>query len=493
MANIVTPDGQVATSQGATVYVQPYGSFERFTWAGECVYIGDIADERGGLNVTTRGNAREGGIKRDGVLLDPFGNVTTTLGMKRVRGDKLKTLLKSCFWVLDKRTQCNDFDDPLQWSEIERVYRAKVNTRTTTPGTSIGGASTEEMVNFSITALEDWDIYRVHIENGTGPVAALGLLCIDACHGERCTGCGDSETGAVLVIGTVDDGANPHIFVNAEGGDVNAWTDITVTEWGANDVNGIVCLGDWGAAVSNGEAEVLYSHDRFTTRVAYTTADLTAHQPNAIDASSQSFIVIAGDDGYVYISRDGLVTCPLSSIVGAANFTGVRIAPSNNQVVYVWSILNNAIYKTENGGDTWFAATVTGGGFTASLAIHPDNENLVLAGTVDGQLYESEDGGQTWTEQTVIPGITTKADVTFTDIEPAGGGVWFAGVTETGTTTSRVYINYEDGASGAWEYYNPIDGEEYSAGLTNYIYALAAVNPNRCVVAATASAVALLS
>jgi hypothetical protein len=273
---------------------------------------------------------------------------------------------------------------------------------------------------------------------------------------------------------------SPHIYTNAANGDVAGWTDRTITEWGS-DIDGITCLGEWGAAVSNGSAAVLYSRDRFTTRVAYTNANLTAHQPNAIDASSQSFVVIAGDDGYVYLSRDGLVTCPLSGIVGVANLTGVKIAPSNSQVVYVWSNANNAIYKTENGGDTWFAATATGGGFTQSLAVHPDNENLVLAGTVDGQVYESRDGGQTWTEQTVIPGLTTKANATIFDIEPAGGGVWFMAMGETVVTTNRVYVNYEDGASGAWEYYNPLDGEVYSTNALDFIKALAAISPSRCV------------
>ena len=486
MADIITPDGPVATSQGGTVYVKRHGDFSPFVWGGECVYIGDISDERGGLNVTTRANAREGGLQRDGVLVDPPGNVSTTLSMKRLRGDKLKTALRNCFWIFDKRTQCNDFDDPLAWSEIERVYQAKVGTRTTTPGTTIADANGEEMVNFDITALEDVDIYRVHITSATVDAAVPHLFkSVSACHGERCVNCGNAETDAVLVAGTEFEVAGwPHIYVNEAGGAPGSWsTDIPVSEWAAGDVDGIVCLGEWGAAVSVTENEVLYTRDRFVTRVAYTDAVLTAHGPLAIDASSQSFIVVGAEDGYILISRDGLATYEVSNAgaITALDLDGVVIAPSNNQVVYVYTSADDVILKTENAGETWYQVTATGtAGGILSLAVHPDDSNLVLCGTDNGELFESTDGGETWPEQSDLPGMTVKANVNIVDIKPGGGGVWFAAVVET-AVTSRVYINYADGAGGVWEYYNPLDYEEYSVPIATPFLCLAALSPNTCV------------
>lgn len=499
MTAIRTPDGPIATTQGATVWVQRYADFARFVWGGECLTIGDISDERGGLSVTTRADARAGGLRRDGVLLDPPGTVSTSLSMKRVRGDKLKSELRRCFWLFDKRTQCQDFDDPQAWTEIERVYRAKVGSRTTTPGTSIGDTAAEDMVNFDVTALDDIDLYRLHLEDAVPIAAIFNVLSVDVCHGERCAVCGDGETDAVIVAGTEGELlSTPHILVNVANGDPEAWTDIGVTEWGVNDVNGIVCLGQWGGAVSNGEAEVLYSRDRFTTRVAYTTAALTAHPPNAIAAASQSLIVVAGDDGYIYLSRDGLVTCPavLEGGVTASNLTGVRIAPSNRQIIYVWSNAADVILKTENAGESWFQIATTGSGGTGifSLEVHPDNANLVLAGTDAGELYESTDGGETWTEQAELLDLTVKANAHIVDLKAAGGGVWFAGVVEAAVMT-RVYVNYEDGASGAWEYFNPLDGEDY--GTSEDLAAIAAVDPNRCIAVggdgAAAAMAALLS
>ena len=503
MVTIQTPDGPTATTQGATVWVQKFADFARYVWGGEYVYVQDISDELGGLNITTRADAREGGLQRDGVLVDPPGTVSTTLSMKRIRGDKLKSQLRRCFWVFDKRTQCRDFDDPTAWTEIERIYRGKVGTRTTTPGTSIMEANAEDMVNFDVTALADYDIYRIHLEEDAPAIGEGAYLvkCVDLCHGERCVACGDPETDAAFVAGTEDDGAgaSPYILVNVAGGDVDAWTGVEISEWAGSDVDGITCLGQWGAAVSNGAAEVLYSRDRFTTRVNYTTTDLTAHPPNDIDAASQSLIVVAADDGYIYLSRDGLVTCPAVQEGGITtdNLTGVEIAPSNRQIIYVWSSADDIIIKSENGGETWFQVATTGttGGITA-LKVHHDDANFVLVGTDAGEIYETKDGGETWDEQPDLVGMTTKADVTINDLDTQGGGVWFLAFNEGGEgDVHRVYVNYEDGAGGAWEYFNPLDGETYAT--TEPVLALAVADTNRCVAVggdgAAAATVALLS
>jgi hypothetical protein len=175
---------------------------------------------------------------------------------------------------------------------------------------------------------------------------------------------------------------------------------------------------------------------------------------------------------------------------------GVKIAPSNNQVVYVWTSADDVIIKTENAGETWYQVglTATVGGIL-SLAVHPDNSNLVLCGTDDGELFQSTDGGETWTEQGNLPGMTTKANVNIVDIKPGGGGVWFLAAVEA-AVSSRVYINYEDGGDGVWEYYNPIDAEEYSVPVATPFIALAALSPNACVAVgggAAADVVALIA
>jgi len=480
----ITPDGVAAKTQGGTVYVKRFFDWTQHVWGGECVTIGEINDGGTGIEITTRADARNGGIRRDGVLSQPPATATSTLSMKRLRGDRLKTILRNCFWLLDKRTQCDAFDDKTRWREIERLYFAKFGPRTTTPGTTMAEASADEMVNFAVTALESVDIYRVNAETDTGIVAAVNTIkCIDLASPERCIGCGDDQTEPMFVAGTEDNGTtSPFILVNAGGGDVDDWTAVPLAEWNGNDVDGITALGSWGGAVSNGQAEVLYSRDDFTTRVNYTTTDLTAHAPNDIDARSLSFVVVVGDDGYIYISRDGLATLETSSAgtVTSNNLIRVQIAPSNSQVVYAISNAADVIVKTENGGETWFQVAATGAsGNLQSLRVHPDNEQMVLIGTDSGEIFQTTDGGETWTEQSDIPGLTTKATTVIQDISTKGGGVWFLAANDPGVV-ERVYINYEDGANGAWEYENSIDGTDYATAEPPI--AIAAAGPNRCAI-----------
>jgi photosystem II stability/assembly factor-like uncharacterized protein len=356
------------------------------------------------------------------------------------------------------------------------------------------------MVNFDVTALEDCDLYRLHIAERTGITAnVFEIQCVDLCHGERCVNCGNPETDAVLVAGGIDDGggASPWILINEDGGAVDSWTGIDITEWDTFNVDGITCLGTWGAAVSNGAAAALYSRDRFTTRVTITSTDMTANPPWCIDASSQNFAVIGGDNGYIFISRDGLATVEtaLAGTVTTEDITEIAIAPSNALVVYAASYADDVILKTENGGDTWFQVALTGTAHGIfSLCIHPDDANMVLVGTDDGEIFQTTDGGETWVEQAEVPGLVTPAATVIRDIDTVGCGVWFAAISDN-AAVFRVYVNYEDGASGAWEYFNPLDGETYD--LTLEPLAVAAVSANRCVAVggdnATADLVALLA
>jgi photosystem II stability/assembly factor-like uncharacterized protein len=209
------------------------------------------------------------------------------------------------------------------------------------------------------------------------------------------------------------------------------------------------------------------------------------HEPNCIDASTQTFVVIGANDGYIYLSRDGLTTAAtvLNGTIGVGeHFTEIQIAPSNRQVVYAASVSDDFIVKTENGCETWFQLALTGstGGITA-LAIHPDDANMVLVGTNLGEVYQTVDGGESWELQAELPDLLDPDDVTINDIKAAGCGVWFLALTESGrAAANRVYINHADGASGEWTYENPIDGTDYV--LDEAPLALATAGANRCVV-----------
>lgn len=77
------------------------------------------------------------------------------------------------------------------------------------------------------------------------------------------------------------------------------------------------------------------------------------------------------------------------------NLDNHKIAPSNNQVMYVSR--GSFLYRTEDGGATDWVQTAIPGGFINSIAIHPTNP-LKVAVAIGGnnRVVVSEDGGDTW-------------------------------------------------------------------------------------------------
>ena len=161
--------GNVYGITDGAVYLKKHATLAPFVWGGRCMKLEDGTDNLGGVTVTTRFNPR-GGVERGGVRLDAPGDVTTTLAMKRIQADTMKTELKMCFWDLDQRMHCSgiDRDAWTKWEEITRYCMAKMTDRV------ISGINWEgdedSMVTFSVSALESYDIYRVSAEETTAGV-----------------------------------------------------------------------------------------------------------------------------------------------------------------------------------------------------------------------------------------------------------------------------------------------------------------------------------
>jgi len=161
--------GNVYGTQDGVVYLKKYGTFAPFIWGGRCMRLEDTTDNLGGVTVTTRFNPR-GGVERGGLRLDVPGDVSGTLAMKRIQADTMKTELKKCFWIVDQREHCSglDRDAWTKWEEITRSCPAKMTDRVIS-GTNWEGDE-DSMVTFSMSALEQYDIYRVAAEESTAGV-----------------------------------------------------------------------------------------------------------------------------------------------------------------------------------------------------------------------------------------------------------------------------------------------------------------------------------
>ncbi|MDP2687682.1 MAG: T9SS type A sorting domain-containing protein [Aequorivita sp.] len=78
-----------------------------------------------------------------------------------------------------------------------------------------------------------------------------------------------------------------------------------------------------------------------------------------------------------------------------SNINNLKIAPSNNQVMYVSR--GPILYKTEDAGATDWVQQTFPGGTINSIAIHPTNPNkIAVAVSGNSRVLISEDGGATW-------------------------------------------------------------------------------------------------
>lgn len=83
----------------------------------------------------------------------------------------------------------------------------------------------------------------------------------------------------------------------------------------------------------------------------------------------------------------------------------MAIDPENPNVLYLGTI-ENGMYKTENGGDSWYKINDENGKMRAAssiydIAVESGNSNIIYAASLNdnrGVLLKSEDGGKNWSE-----------------------------------------------------------------------------------------------
>lgn len=77
------------------------------------------------------------------------------------------------------------------------------------------------------------------------------------------------------------------------------------------------------------------------------------------------------------------------------NLDNLKIAPSNNQIMYASNYFR--LYRTEDGGATDWVLTSFPGGNINFVAVHPTNPLKIAVATTSGsKVMVSEDGGATW-------------------------------------------------------------------------------------------------
>lgn len=487
---MATGDGWVRSGIGYkspahTVYLKKHGTLDAFAWGGDCMTIGDSSENLGSITATTKQNARMGGVMRDGgKLLEMPGESTFDLTMKEIDADRKSHDLKTCYWDVDRRTQCRDQDSADKWEKILRHCDAKFGDRTTS-GSSWEGEE-ESLITMSAAAVYSSDVFRVTGEGDESAVSeSVHILDVAISRPAGCPTCDDQEDCVVVACSSLEAAATPYLFINYYGGDLDQWgTGIALTAWAVGDADCVIALGDFIVVGSNAENAIIYSDDLGTTQVEVTT---NVAGPNDLDAIDQTFIVCVEDSGVVIASRDAARTWEVldNGVATAQNLNVVMIARDDPQVIYACGA-SNAFIKSTNGGENWFALTgpSAGDGLTAMWV--KDKYN-VLVGNDDGELWETTDGGNNWTQQNALPD-TPAVTASLNGLTGCGCDVMYAVMEDTTATSHVVYRNVDGGASGKWYHAYTVKGTTTTyAAPSQPPLAVACCDANRAIIAGGAT------
>ncbi len=196
---------------------------------------------------------------------------------------------------------------------------------------------------------------------------------------------GVSQTADVVITGGSQDNGSS-FYTSAEG-----WKD-----WiGADGMEGFVDKDDVNKMYGMIQFGDAYRTANGGNTLIYVTTPGNGNwvSPFEQDPTETNVIYLGYEFVYKSINNGGAWTAISQSF--NANLDHLKIAPSNNQVIY--ASRSGLIYKTEDGGATDWIQLPSPGGIINSVAIHPSDPNKIAVATnSSNKVFVSEDGGITW-------------------------------------------------------------------------------------------------
>jgi hypothetical protein len=77
----------------------------------------------------------------------------------------------------------------------------------------------------------------------------------------------------------------------------------------------------------------------------------------------------------------------------------IKVPGTNGATAQLYAATGRGVFKTTNGGVIWNETTSFTGDNITTIALDPDNPNVIYAGTEDNGVWVSLNGGATWTKQ----------------------------------------------------------------------------------------------
>ncbi len=452
LADYLPMTGDALGMTDGHVYLKQRDTFDPYVWGGQCMRIDEQTVALAKRSVTTR-QAVGGGVERHQIRADPPGPSTFSLIMKRIQANYFKTMIMTCSWNVDHRIHCEgeSRDSWNKWTEITRACNGGADERRMS-GSGWEDTTGDALVTVPMTAMETVDIYRTAGEAAEDIEEAVTIVDVDVCHPARCpTGCNQQQDCRVAGITTVENGVDPLFYLNVAGGKLDEWTSTPITAW-TSSANFVLCLGTFLVGGNTSETAIVRSDDWGVTQVEVdqtAVADWAANAPTQIDGIDRTYILICGNNGYIYRSTDAARTWETMDAGEATtdNLTRIMIARDNPQVAYAVGE-NAAIIKTENGGRTWVNLATTPAAGTI-FGLYVKNQYSVIIVDAAADIFTTDDGGETWSAKQADPD-GWPATITHCDIDACGCDEYV--MIATDDSVNRVYRNVDGGADGLWYY-----------------------------------------
>ena len=423
-----------ATSKKGSLFIQPDGPNTDMFYLG-CHTMGDLVDSAGGaVTPFYCWDASGNGWELAGELESPPDKISFTIDTRVDAAGKLDwTERVSCpFSVYVLLRDCGRRDhfanNVRAWvmPEVTKLSTTYSNLVTMAEDTEMLMSTTFEAAPQLIKPVEVAVVQqRADI---TGAAAQAGGVrdLYDVCfnNDERC----ESDCGETIVPceqGWVVGEAGPALGVptaelqwTADAG--TTWTDLAAAPFaallhifavtrfyvGRSTVRVLVCED---ASVA-GQGTMSYSDDNGVTWTAATIGGAATNDGSTsggtLLALDEKHIYCAGNNGYIWISRDAGLTWEATEegIISATAYVGLSFAPDG---LHGFAVGTGADITaiTDDGGLSWAPGTTAPSGGAGLLCCAHLDANKIWVGSDAGNIYWSDDGSATWTIRTGWVGV----------------------------------------------------------------------------------------
>jgi len=409
----VSGDRALTTRDGIT-FIQPDGP-NTATYPMLCRTLGDISGSLGGIELIQCFDAN-GQYVTKGSKQGPPEPIDFSFESLIVKKQDWLEYLRErgcAFPVYVKQQTCGQLTDVNNFERLILISDSYLTNFTYT-GMVNRNEDTESMYNVDLQALPP-AVVSFLIENARMSFSDANQVNDIVFNGdEEC----DSNCATTYKVGqrgmavcNSTGGATPNVYYTTDSG-VN-WA-VTAADPGAADddlsavsrvfYNNGVRWFVGKTAVGGAQGSIFYSDNNGTTwttvNIGGATAGHGAIYGKSIFAfpNDPTFIWLASALGYIYKSTDAGATWTAkeSGVIHTGNYRFIHFADTQYGMA---GGVADIIALTNNGGDSWSAATAVGTGGDIICGARLD-KNRLWVGTDDGDLFYSLDGGTTWTQRT---------------------------------------------------------------------------------------------